>query len=215
MEPKTILCFGDSNTWGYNPSDGSRFPLSVRWTGRMQARLGADYRVIEEGFNGRTTVWTDVSEGKISGFTYLPACLESHAPLSLVILMLGTNDLKQKFNVNAANVGFALMRLIKVIRAAENERLPTPKILLISPMEITEDYRGTFMEDCFGEGCVEKSKQLSVALKKVAEVENCAFFDAAHVVKPSGLDGTHLSADGHEKLAAALVGEVWRLLEKE
>lgn len=106
---KTILCYGDSNTYGAIPIDfdlldkhfiASHYRLSKekRWSSILQAELGSTYHVIEEGLNGRTTVWDDPTEGKHkNGLTYLIPCLETHAPIDLVILMLGTNDLKPKF----------------------------------------------------------------------------------------------------------------------
>ena len=95
-----ILCYGDSNTWGYNPSTKERYDRYERWTGILQFTLGDEYHVIEEGLNGRTTVWDEPIEGEYkNGKTYLVSCLESHKPLDLVIIMLGTNDLKKRFSV--------------------------------------------------------------------------------------------------------------------
>ena len=96
---RRILCFGDSNTWGYDPATGERFDEQTRWTGVLQAALGGDYTVIEEGLNGRTTVWDDPIEGHKNGHEYLVPCLETHRPLDLVVLMLGTNDLKRRFSL--------------------------------------------------------------------------------------------------------------------
>ena len=106
--PAQILCFGDSNTWGYVPLTVDRYPESVRWTGVMAQALGAGFRIIEEGQNGRTTVWDDPLEGdNKNGLRYLPACLESHHPLDLVIIMLGTNDLKARWNLCARTCSHA------------------------------------------------------------------------------------------------------------
>ena len=98
---KAVLCYGDSNTYGYNPSDGLRYPRDVRWTGRLQMLLGDGYRVIEEGCNGRTSVFEDPIEGWKCGLDYLKPCLNSHKPVDLVILMLGSNDLKDVFHASA------------------------------------------------------------------------------------------------------------------
>ena len=89
---KRILCFGDSNTWGYNGENGERFDEYIRWTGRLQRLLGSEYTVIEEGQNGRTTVWDDPIENRLAGLTYLWPCMESQSPFDLIIIMLGTND---------------------------------------------------------------------------------------------------------------------------
>ncbi|MBQ9959278.1 MAG: acylhydrolase, partial [Oscillospiraceae bacterium] len=98
---KRILCYGDSNTWGYIGGVGERFGRDVRWTGRLQTLLGSDYTVIEEGLNSRTTVWDDPVEMHKNGYTYLMPCLQTHRPLDLVIIMLGTNDLERRFHVPA------------------------------------------------------------------------------------------------------------------
>jgi lysophospholipase L1-like esterase len=94
---KTILCYGDSNTWGYIPGTGERYASHVRWPGVLQNALGNGYVIIEEGLCGRTTVWDDPIEEYRSGKEYLIPCLKSHAPLDLVVLMLGSNDLKMRF----------------------------------------------------------------------------------------------------------------------
>jgi lysophospholipase L1-like esterase len=101
---KSVLCYGDSNTWGYDPLTQARFPPEVRWTGVLAGCLGADYRVIEEGLNGRTTRWDDPIETDRNGLAYLRPCIESHQPLDLVVVMLGTNDLKQRFNLSASDI---------------------------------------------------------------------------------------------------------------
>ena len=97
---KTILCYGDSNTYGYNPSNGFRYPENVRWTGRLQSALGEGYKIIEEGCNGRTTIFDDPLEGWKNGLGYLRPCLNSHKPVDIVIMMLGSNDLKETFHAS-------------------------------------------------------------------------------------------------------------------
>jgi lysophospholipase L1-like esterase len=106
LDMKVILCYGDSNTWGYDPHTQERFSSRVRWTGVLARQLGEEYHMIEEGLSGRTTVWDDPVEGlHKNGKNYLLPCLESHQPIDLVILMLGTNDLKMRFSVPAADIG--------------------------------------------------------------------------------------------------------------
>ena len=116
MEKKRILCFGDSNTWGYTPK-GGRYDDETRWPMRMQRVLGDRYTVIEEGMNGRTCLFDDPVEGGYkSGAAYLPPCLMSHSPLDCVILMLGSNDTKQRFGMNAKTIGEAMMQLVRLAR---------------------------------------------------------------------------------------------------
>jgi lysophospholipase L1-like esterase len=96
----TVLCFGDSNTNGISGDDENyvRLPAAVRWTGRLQRLLGDGYYVIEEGLNGRTTDLDYANRPGCNGRTYFGPCLQSHHPLDVVVIMLGTNDLKAEFN---------------------------------------------------------------------------------------------------------------------
>ena len=119
---KTILCYGDSNTWGYNPRTQDRFPIAERWTGVLAHKLGAEFRVVEEGLNGRTTVWDDPIEGYKNGKEYLIPCLESHRPIDLVVIMLGTNDLKKRFSVSAYDIAQSVGVLVEIVQEARRDR---------------------------------------------------------------------------------------------
>ena len=99
MKQKTILCYGDSNTWGYDPVNACRYDRNIRWPGVLQKELGQAYYVKEEGLCGRTTVWDDPVEGHKNGLKQLTPILHSHCPLDLVVIMLGTNDLKMRYSV--------------------------------------------------------------------------------------------------------------------
>ena len=113
---KTILCFGDSNTWGAWAGRDDRYDEKTRWGSRLRKLLGEDYWVVEEGQNGRTTVWDDPIENRMAGLTYLWPCLESHHPIDLVIIMLGTNDTKPYFGVNADNIAAGAGRLVDMVQ---------------------------------------------------------------------------------------------------
>ena len=149
---KHILCFGDSNTYGCRPS-GGRYDESIRWPMRLQARLGEEYIVIEEGFGGRTTVFDDPVEGGYkSGAAYLPPCLMSHNPLDLVILMLGANDAKMRFNMTARTIAEGNMRLIRLIRLYGMDAHGAPsRVLLVAPPPIGENIMQTSYAQVFGE----------------------------------------------------------------
>ena len=131
---KNILCFGDSNTYGESPEGLGRYPRLERWTGILAQRLGPAYHIIEEGLCGRTTVWEDPVEGDKCGIRHLPSCIASHTPLDLVILMLGTNDFKQRFHVTASDVALSLDRLVRTAQSMTNGVAPKPfQILLDCP----------------------------------------------------------------------------------
>src|SRR6056297_2207238 len=112
---KRILCYGDSNTWGYVPLTGERYDETVRWTMLLQEKLGGDYKIIEEGLNGRTTVLDDPLEPGRNGLTYLGPCVQSQSPLDLVVLMLGTNDLKRRFSLAPEEIAMGLEKLVLAI----------------------------------------------------------------------------------------------------
>src|SRR5215208_827241 len=131
---RTVLCYGDSNTWGYEPATGNRFPEDMRWPGVLARELGEGFRVIEEALNGRTTVRDDPVEEYKNGKDYLSPCLESHAPLDLVIIALGVNDLKARFFASASDVADGAGVLVSIARrsgSGPNGR--PPAVLLVAP----------------------------------------------------------------------------------
>ena len=153
---KNILCFGDSNTWGYAPITKTRFDENTRWTGVLQKQLGQNYRIIEEGLNGRTTVHNEEGRPFRNGSDLLPVLMESHAPLDLVIIMLGTNDLKTKFNSTAQQIAENIKFVCEL--AINNEYNPKAQILLISPtlvVEMNDEDKPEFV------GAIEKSLEFN------------------------------------------------------
>jgi lysophospholipase L1-like esterase len=206
---KRILCYGDSNTFGTDGKTGQRFPYNIRWPGALQMLLGEAYRVIEEGLGGRTTVWDDPIEMHKNGRTYLMPCLHSHMPLDLVIIMLGTNDLKKRFDVPACDIAGGMEVLINDILISRSGRGGTaPKMLLIAPV-IIEGL--TELADIL-EGGVEKSKQLPVLYRNLAKKYGTAFFDSNDAAKPCTEDGVHLDAQGHGRLAEMIRDEILTIL---
>ncbi len=202
---KTVLCYGDSNTYGYVPGYGTRYPSDVRWTGRLQTLLGHDYTIIEEGCNGRTTIFDDPVDGWKNGLDYLRPCLNSHKPVDIVIMMLGSNDLKETFHNEAKDVADGAEKLVRVIQSFTEEKQDhAAKIILVSPAEIGEgiadsDFYGAFLEDS-----VERSRQFAGYYKEVAERNGCVYLNAAEYVKPSKTDSLHFTPEGHAALAGKL-----------
>ena len=187
-----IVCFGNSNTWGYDPATQTRFARGVRWTGVMQRELGPDHAVIEEGLNGRTTVFEDPIEPDRRGATYLPPCLRSHAPLDLLIISLGCNDLKARFGMPAADIARAIDRLIVITR--QEPVSPSggpPAILIVAPPPIA---KLTGFAEVFAGGA-EKSRELGARFAAVAEQRAVGFVDAGQFIRCSDLDGIHYEAD--------------------
>jgi len=206
---KTILCYGDSNTWGYNPTDAGRYPRDVRWTGVLARELGEGYLVIEEGLNGRTTVWDDPIEGYKNGYDYLIPCLETHRPIDLVVLMLGTNDLKVRFSVSAYDIANSAGVLVDVIqKSAAGPDGGAPRVLLMAPPPLA---RLTQFAEMF-EGAAAKSRKLGEHYRRVAAERGCAFLDAGSVIVSSDVDGIHFDPPEHAKLGRAVAERVKALL---
>lgn len=208
---KTILCYGDSNTFGLMPDLKNRYPYPVRWTGILQRELGDGYRVIEEGLGGRTTVWDDPVEEHKNGKTYLLPCLESHRPIDLVILMLGTNDLKERFHVSSFDIGQSVGNLLKCILHSESgPDFAAPEILLVCPVPI-KDRGNTDLQRMMGEG-YRKSLELDGYLKPLAEEMGVAYLNPGDRVAVSQEDGIHYTVEGHARMAELVKEEVLRIL---
>ena len=187
---------------GYDPVTKARISREERWTGVLRVALGSDYVVIEEGLNGRTTVWDDPIEGHKNGAAYLPACLESHLPLDLVIIMLGTNDLKYRFSVTASDIANGAGVLIDIAQRRITRPMygSTPQVLLIAPPTVTKliDFAEMF------QGAREKSLRFGSLYARVASEKACAFYDASGVVACGEQDGIHFEVAEHRKLGLGI-----------
>lgn len=257
---KTILCYGDSNTYGYNPNNGLRYPRTIRWPGHLQEildnkaaydsmkqyLLGAmdlrdeiseeipneipkespnkrtnevskeisevspeSYTVIEEGCNGRTTVTDDPIEGWKNGLDYLAPCLNTHKPVDIVIMMLGTNDLKEVFGKTAAQIAQDAGKLVDEIKKVTKEKQGfIPKIILVSPPHIGEGMPESVFSSAFAERSIGESMFFAENYRKIAAEKGCIFFDAATCVEPSEEDSLHLTEDAHIALAEKLAEQI-------
>ncbi len=202
---KTVLCFGDSNTHGTPPVTAlgqiARYPRDVRWPGVMAANL-PDWQVIEEGLPGRTTVHDDPIEGAHrNGLTVLPALLESHRPLDVVLIMLGTNDLKFRFSLGAFDIAAGVERLALTIRASTaGPGGSAPAVMLVAPPPIEE----TGVLDQMFAGGAAKSRALGPAIAAVAARMGLPFVDAGALIAVSPVDGIHYEPAAHHSLGLAI-----------
>lgn len=209
-----ILCFGDSNTYGTVPmrhaTHAERFASDIRWTGILRKQLGSAYNIIEEGLPGRTTVHDDPIEGASrNGKTYLLPCLGSHNPIDLVVLTLGTNDLKTRFSLTPEDIRRGLEALVNTIH--QNPSGPNgtiPKLLIIAPAPIEEI---GFLGEIFVGGAV-KSRGLSSKYREVAEALGSSFLDAGNLIRVSAVDGVHFEADQHEVLGKAIAAKIIQIV---
>ena len=202
---KTIVCYGDSNTWGYDPVTKERYERDIRWPGVFRNTLGEDYLVLEEGLNGRTTVWDDPIEGYKNGKEYLIPCITTHKPLDLIIIMLGTNDLKKRFSLSAFDIAKGAGVLVEIVQKSDTGPGGTaPKVLLLAPPPVA---KLTEFAEMF-EDSEKKSKRLGGRYREVAEELGCEFLDTSEVIVSSDVDGIHLDPGEHGKLGETVAARV-------
>ena len=209
---KHIVCLGDSNTHGYcaDPADcadgGIRFNESERWTKRLQQHLGEEYLVIEEGLSGRTTVFADPLHESMDALSVAYPILKSHELVDLLIIMLGTNDTKDRLGMNAACIGLGMERLVRKCMSVDCWGSHGPNVLIVAPPPIGEELN----DPCMGVHCAEKSRGLAKYYREKAALLGCHFMDAAGC-EFNRIDYMHLTNKGHSQLAqrlAELVPEI-------
>lgn len=217
MTMKNILCFGDSNTWGFVPGAFDpktlymkRYSIRERWPGLLRDILGEDFHIIEEGLNGRTTnvEYPDLS-GR-SGTSYILPCLYSHSPLDLVILNIGINDIKVIFDRSMMEISKGMAEIIDLIRSTSYgpDMQGQPQILLLSPSALThEGYVDQNNESAF-KGGMEKSLLFNDYYKKLALERDCHYVDLQSVVSYSKIDGLHYDKRGHAVVASIVASKI-------
>lgn len=216
-DPRTVLCFGDSLTWGFDPRGGVnfvRYGFTERWTRRLQAELGSSYHVIEDGLNGRTTVFDDPMIGETSGLAQLPIALKTHMPLDLVVILLGSNDAKPRFSVNGDEIARGLGRLLEIIsKSNAGPDGKAPQALVVVPPDLG-DVSNTWMAPLFDPvHSATALQRLRETYPPVATAFGAHCFDINQVVGPGVFDGTHFDPNSLQPVADALaqvIREVFR-----
>lgn len=201
-----VLCYGDSNTHGTIPKTFKRYQTNERWTGILQNNLGDNYEIIEEGLDSRTTNIDDPKHKGKNGFTYLTPCLQTHFPLDIIVLMLGTNDLKYRFNRDSQSIANGIQCLINEINnivIEEEEKLP--KIILICPSKLNEDVEENKGKDKF-EGGELKSLEFPKLYENIAKKNNLIYINLQDYINPSIIDGLHFEIPEQHTIAK-LIGE--------
>jgi lysophospholipase L1-like esterase len=202
---QSVLCFGDSNTWGYNPKDGSRYPAHIRWTGVLQQKLGQGFRVIEEGLNGRTTTINEEERPMRSAADILPVLIESHRPLDFVVLMLGTNDLKTHFDRSSEQIANDLSRLCAIIKQHPMFMDHPPKLILAEPTGA--DLSSKALPEWF-QHTEAKWKGLIDLMPEIAQ-EHQALYVATHkFIELNFVDSLHWSPEQHTLFAQEVFAQV-------
>jgi lysophospholipase L1-like esterase len=210
---KTILAFGDSLTWGANAADDLRHPFDVRWPNVLASGLGGKARVYEEGMNGRTTVFPDpTTDAERNGSVALPILLTTHMPLDLVIIMLGTNDIKYANRCTAFDASMGMERLIKLVKHHDfKTEYVIPQVLIMSPPAIVKT-KNEWFNELWGHAIAE-SKRFPEHYARVAEEQGVHFFDAGSVAVADERDGGHLDAANTIAVGKAIVPVVKKILE--
>jgi lysophospholipase L1-like esterase len=216
--PKRIMVYGDSNSWGWIPvEDGfpsTRYSEDKRWPGILRAELGNGFEVVDEALSGRTTDMDDptvlnVGGAGLDGAEYLPAALASHLPLDLVIIMLGTNDLKAMYDRSPFGIALGAGELIDIVQSTEGgvgTEYPNPQVLLLAPPPLGKLSPEVFQE--MFEGGVEKSQQLGATFEPIAKAAGAEFLDLSKVTATDGVDGIHFTEAAQRKIGMAVADKV-------
>jgi lysophospholipase L1-like esterase len=205
-QAKRTLCFGDSNTWGFKPDRSGRFAADARWTGVAQRLLGNDYEILEEGLSRRTTDIDYQALQGLNGKAYLDPCLETHSPLDVLVILLGTNDLKVEFNRSTADIAQAIRGLVRLV---DEKPKINPRIVLMSP-PLLEKRATDFYTGQYDAESVAKSHALAGSIQSVASDTGCIFIDASKLAE-AGEDGVHMTQASHEKLGGVVVEQLRRV----
>lgn len=201
---KTVLCYGDSLTWGYDTDGPGRHALADRWPSVLGAALGTDVNVIAEGLNGRTTAYDDhLASADRNGARILPTMLLTHAPLDLVVIMLGSNDMKPFICGRAIGAKQGMQRLVDIVRGTTYPMgEASPEVLIVAPPALCEtadpDFAAMF------EGGIAESRMLATFYADLSDQEGCGFFDAGSVAKTTPVDGVHLDATNTRAIGRGL-----------
>ncbi len=195
---KKILCFGDSNTYGYIPNNGARYDKNTRWTGVLSLLSHGKFKIIEEGCNNRTAFAANPAGKIFTGYEILPELLTDD--FDAVVLAIGINDTQFLYNLSSIEIASGVEKLINIVKV----KSPQAKILLVAPSILTDDVLNGNFACLFDRTSIEKSRQLPLLYQKIAEKQNIKFLDLNSVAKTSSLDGLHYAPEQHLKIAQVI-----------
>lgn len=195
---KKILCFGDSNTYGYIPNNGARYDKNTRWTGVLSLLSHGKFEIIEDGCNNRTAFAANPAGKIFTGYEILPELLTDD--FDAVVLAIGINDTQFLYNLSLIEIASGVEKLINIVKL----KSPQAKIILVAPSILTEDVLNGNFACLFDRTSIEKSRQLPLLYQKIAEKQNIEFLDLNSVAKTSSLDGLHYAPEQHLKIAQAI-----------
>ena len=195
---KKILCFGDSNTYGYIPNNGARYDKNTRWTGVLSLLSHGKFKIIEDGCNNRTAFAANPAGKIFTGYEILPELLTGD--FDAVVLAIGINDTQFLYNLSSIEIASGVEKLINIVKV----KSPQAKILLVAPSILTEDVLNGNFACLFDRTSIEKSRQLPLLYQKITEKQNIEFLDLNSVAKTSSLDGLHYAPEQHLKIAQVI-----------
>lgn len=195
---KKILCFGDSNTYGYIPNNGARYDKNTRWTGVLSLLSHGKFKIIEGGCNNRTAFATNPAGKIFTGYEILPELLTDD--FDAVVLAIGINDTQFLYNLSPIEIASGVEKLINIVKV----KSPQAKIILVAPSILTDDVLNGNFACLFDRTSIEKSRQLPLLYQKIAEKQNIEFLDLNSVAKTSSLDGLHYEPEQHKKIAQVI-----------
>ncbi len=192
---KKILCFGDSNVYGFNPVYGTRYDKDARWSGILAELIESEYNVIEAGCNNRTAFSINPAGEDQTGIKVLPKYLEKHSP-DIIILAVGINDLQISYKNTIEDIKKGIENLINI--------MPEKQIILLSPSNINENIKNTFFNQMFDDKSIKMSQEMSEIYKKIAIKHNLKFIDLNTIAPTSNIDGLHYTPEAHKIIAERL-----------
>jgi len=212
---KKVVCFGDSNTWGYNAATHERYDFHLRWTGVLQNELGDEYSVIEEGLNGRMTVLYDLFEPGEPGCSHLFTVMNTHKPFDLIIIMLGTNDLSFRSSASALEIAKDAAALAKEAMTSDcGPGGSPPKVLLASPIRVEPAVLDSWFGDTIDPDCITRSQEFDYRYSTLAHEIGCYYINAGEYASADPFDGVHISREGHKSLGLAMAEKVRGILNE-
>lgn len=216
--PIRIMCYGDSNTWGFTPGTGVRYDEDTRWTGRLQKILGENFTILEEGLNGRSTVFDNPVCPYQNGLKGLGFVLLAAKPLDIVVVCLGINDF------NYTGVAGSVQGINEIMRTLHNANYiyagnspvfrTKPRVLLVSPAHLHPEF-DVYRTDSKSCGHTLDSQKLAPLYKQVADNYGAWFLDAADYAKASEDDYIHLDVESHARLAEAIASKIHEICAEE
>lgn len=202
----TIVCFGDSNTFGFNPQNGSRYSATQRWSGILKEKLKNHFNVIEAGCNNRTCYSVNQESEELTGFKSLPKYINEQT--KYLILAVGLNDLQKFYTSSNDEIQNGITNLINISKNIN----PEIEIIIFAPSRINKNILNSYFSLLFNKDAIEKSIIMNKIYKEVAKENDYFCLDLDEIVNTSEIDGLHYLEADHEKIAETIFDRYFKFL---